>query len=153
MTTANLLRSQWYEAVFGGRALELAGRVVRPDYQGQGVATQMLQELVQSERPQFLTTYTRSPKILRMVNRVSSELYPTEDDAMLQSLASEMPFAEAHEGIFYHINRYDDYEEGLFVGEDPANEPFKKNGLPLKQQLSCLRDARNALVVAARVRR
>lgn len=153
MTTANLLRSQWYEAVFGGRALELAGRVVRPDYQGQGVATQMLQELVQSERPQFLTTYTRSPKILRMVNRVSSELYPTEDDAMLQSLASEMPFAEAHEGIFYHINRYSDYEDGLFVGEDPANEPFKKNGLPLKQQLSGLRDARNALVVAARVRR
>lgn len=113
----------------------------------------MLQELVQSEQPRFLTTYTRSPKILRMVDRVSSELYPIEDDAELAFLASEMPFAEADEGIFYHINRYSDYEDGLFVGEDPANKPFKKNGLPLKQQFGGLMDARNALVVAARVRR
>ena len=113
----------------------------------------MLQELVQSERPHFLTTYTRSPKILRMVDRVSSDLYPIADNAELQSLASEMPFAHAHEGAFYHINRYSDYEDGLFAGEDPASEPFKKNELTLKQQFAGLMDTRNALVVAARVRR
>ena len=112
----------------------------------------MLQELVQSEQPQFLTTYTRSPKILRMINRVSSELYPIEDDPELHFLASEMLFAEAREGTFYHINRYSDYEDGLFAGEDPASEPFKKNELTLKQQFAGLMDTRNALVVAARVR-
>ena len=149
----NLSASQWCGAAFGGKALELAGRVVRPDYQNQGVATQMLQELVQSEQPRFLTTYTRSPKILRMINRVSSELYPIEDDPELHFLASEMLFAEAREGTFYHINRYSDYEDGLFVGEDPASSSFKKNGPPLKQQFGGLVDARNALVIAARVRR
>lgn len=113
----------------------------------------MLRELVQSENPRFLTTYTRNPKILRMVSRVSTELYPIEDDAELESLASEMPFAEAYEGIFYHINRYSDYEDGLFVGEDPGSGPFEENGPPLKQQFGGLVDARNALVVAARVRR
>lgn len=64
-----------------------------------------------------------------------------------------MPFAEAREGTFYHINRYSDYEDGLFVGEDPADGSFEKNGAPLKQEFSKLMDARNALVVTARVRR
>lgn len=113
----------------------------------------MLQELVQSEKPQFLTTYTRSPKILRMVNQVSSELYPVDDTAELRLLASAMPFAKAHEGDFYHVNRYSDYKDGLFAGGDPASEPFRKNGLPLKEQFGGLMDARNALIIAARVRR
>jgi hypothetical protein len=112
----------------------------------------MLQELVQSERPGFLTTYTRNPKILRMIDRVSSALYPIENDTELQCLTSEMPSAEARAGVVYHINRYSDYKDGLFAGEDPAETSFEKNGAPLKQQFSELADARNALVVAARVR-
>ena len=149
----NLSASQWCGAAFGGKALELVGRVVHPKYQRRGIATIMLEDLVQSEQPEFLSTYTRNPSIVRMIQHVSSELYPVQHDDILQDLASEMPFAEARENIFYHINRYDDYEEGLFVGSDPADSPLKQNGLSLKQQYRALTDARNALIITARVRR
>jgi len=149
----NLSASQWCGAAFGGKALELVGRVVHPEYQRQGIATTMLKDLVLSEQPEFLTTYTRNPSIIRMMQHVSSELYPVQHDDILQGLASEMPFAEARENIFYHINRYDDYEDGLFVGEDPADSPLRQSRLSLKQQYRALADARNALIIAARVRR
>jgi hypothetical protein len=149
----NLSASQWCGAAFGGKALELVGRVVHPEYQHQGIATTMLKDLVQSEQPEFLTTYTRNPSIIRMMQHVSSELYPMRYDDELQELASEMPYADAREGIFYHINRYNDYEDGLFVGADPADSPLKQNGHSLKQQYRALADARNALIIAARVRR
>lgn len=149
----NLSASQWCGAAFGGKALELVGRVVHPEYQRQGIATTMLKDLVQSEQPEFLTTYTRNPSIIRMMQHVSSDLYPVQHDDILHSLASEMPFADAREGIFYHINRYNDYEDGLFVGADPADSPLKQNGHSLKRQYRALADARNALIIAARVRR
>lgn len=150
-TTASLLDSRWYGAVFGGKALELAGRVVHPEYQEQGIATTMLDNLLRATQPEFLTTYTRNPRILRMMNHVSSELYPLVDDEELKSLATTMNYAEPRGNALYHINRYD--ENGLFVGVDPASYPFEKDGVSLKQQFEELINVRNALVVAARVRR
>lgn len=148
----NLLGFQWCGDVFGGKALELAGRVVHPEHQRRGIATTMLDNLVLSMRPEFLTTYTRNPRILRMIHHVSSELYPLVADTELHDLAAHMRFAEVYDGALYHINRYDSYDGGLFAGSDPANDSFEQDGEPLHHQFNGLKDARNALVVAARVR-
>lgn len=110
----------------------------------------MLRRLVQQQQPKFLTTYTRNPAILQMIQRVSSELYPIVPDEELRNLASQMQFASQIDAI-YHLNRYD--EGGLFRGDDPADSPFANNEMSLKNQFNELSNVRNALIVAARVRK
>lgn len=151
MTTNISLHSPWCGAVFGGRALELAGRVVHPLYQGRGLATAMLVDLLTIEQPTFLTTYTRNPSILRMIASVSSEVYPITLHSMLARFARSLPNATEIDSVNYHINRYD--EGGLFREGDPADRPLTPGGISLKEQFDRLTDVRNALVVVSRVRR
>lgn len=140
---------QCYGAVFGDRAIELAGRVVHPAHQQNGLATTMLREYIRAAQPEFITTYTRSPSILRMIGRVCSELYPLVQDQELEMLATHMPYASMRD-VAYHLDRYG--EEGLFRGNDPADRAAAIHLPPLRQQFKHLGSVRNALVVAARVK-
>ncbi|MGB4768257.1 MAG: GNAT family N-acetyltransferase [Candidatus Saccharimonas sp.] len=142
---------RWCGDVFGNSAIELAGRVVHPDHQSQGIATELLKQLVEQESPKYLTTYTRNPSILRMIARVSECLYPVEQDSTLQAIAGQLPHASELDAAHYHLNRYG--EAGLFRGNDPADRPYGADDISLKQQFEYLHNIRNALVVVARVRR
>lgn len=150
VTTVTSSHSQCYGAVFGGKALELVGRVVHPDFQQQGLGTAMLANLIATAQPEFLTTYTRNPSILRMIATVSDALYPIVSDDELMQLASQMDSATSHD-VIYHLNRYD--EGGLFVGSDPAEREYTTGDGALKYRFTELTGVRNALVVAARVKR
>lgn len=111
----------------------------------------MLQQLIATSVPELLITYTRNPRILRMVARTASALYPVDDDSQLTELATSLPNVTMVDGVAYHLNRYG--EQGLFRGEDPASRPFHPDGIPLKQQFTELISVRNALAVVARTRR
>ena len=111
----------------------------------------MLEQLVDSEQPDYLTTYTRNPRILRMMQRAQSDVYPLVNDSELRNIATAMAHATADETAVYHIDRYS--EAGLFQGDDPANAAVYDDGAPLKQHFTQLMSVRNALVVAARVRK
>ena len=123
---------------------------MHPDYQNQGIGTQLLKKLVADERPDYLTTYTRNPSVLRMMSRVAAALYPIASDEELRALAEAQPHA-TDLGAFYHVERYG--EGGLFHGADPADRPFSDGGVSLKEQFEGLVSVRNALVVAGRVRK
>lgn len=123
---------------------------MHPSVQRQGVGTAMLRTLVSEHNPGYLATYTRSPAIIKMIQKESSAVYPLVDDEELHGMAASMSHA-THIDAAYHVNRYG--EEGLFVGEDPADSPLESGATPLKQQFSGLASARNALILAARVRK
>lgn len=110
----------------------------------------MLQQFVEEERPEYLTTYTRNPRILRMIGRVSDTIYPLVDDVTLQDMAADMKYATTRD-VVYHLDRYG--EEGLFRGDDPADGSVEANGVSLKQRYQELTSVRHALIIAARVRR
>ncbi len=144
-----MLVSLYIGDVFGGRAIELAGRVIKPEYQGSGIGSAMLKKFVHEYRPAVLTTYTRNPSIIKMIHTISKEVYPIVKDDTLRYMATEMPYAQGVNSVVYHINRYD--EAGLFQGFDPAERPILTNGQPLKEQFLQLQNIRSALVIAARI--
>jgi len=108
----------------------------------------MLRSTIEHRRPEYLTTYTRNPAILKMLLAQCSDVYPLHQDDNLKNIAARMPRATMLDAA-YHIHRYD--EGGLFTGDDPAERPI--NGIPLQDRFVELTDIRNALVVAARVRK
>ncbi len=110
----------------------------------------MLENIIASERPDYLATYTRNPAIVRMIRGVSDTVYPLTNDQHLKVLATEMPGAVEHESV-YHIDRYP--PEGLFRGQDPADRPLDTDGASLKELYPQLISARNALIVVARMRK
>lgn len=139
--------------VFGGQAIELAGRVINPSFQQQGIGTKMLAGFVsENDSYDYLTTYTRNPSVLRMVANTASDPFPLSDNNELRELALKMDNAELHrDGIVYHFDRYD--EGGLFGGSDPADRSPDSKPTSLKQRFPGLESARNALVLAAKIRR
>lgn len=110
----------------------------------------MLEEYVRENSPEYLTTYTRNPSFVRMVRKVSSEVYPLVGDCELRDIASSMPHATDGDDAHYHIDRYG--EAGLFRGSDPADRSVEPGSKPLKEEFMRLESVRNALVIAARVR-
>lgn len=137
-------------AVFGGRAIELAGRAVHPEVHGNGIGTAMLEDFMQQEAPNLLTTYTRNPAIIRMVGKVAHTLYPLDQSQTLQSTATEMPGATLRDNTVYHFNRYG--PNGLYQREDPADQGVNTS-LPLKEQYPGLKDTSTALVIAAHTKK
>lgn len=111
----------------------------------------MLQQFVDSMQPEYLLTYTRNPRIIRMLGRVSDEIYPLAGDEVLRTMAAAMDNASVRQGIAYHLNRYE--ETGLFRGDDPADSSVGVEEASLKQRYEELMNIRHALIVAARVRR
>ena len=132
------------------RALELAGRVVDPSFQGESIGSTMLSNSIQEFNPTHLATYTRNPAVLKMIAGVSESIYPIREDDELRELALEMPYASDH-GAVYHTGRYP--EEGLFRGIDPADSPYETKGASLKESFPLLISARNTLVVVSRLRK
>lgn len=110
----------------------------------------MLQQFVDEERPEYLTTYTRNPRIVRMIGRVSDDVYPLVDDQILRDMAASMDHASMYD-VVYHLDRYG--EDGLFHGDDPADGLVEPGDVSLKQRYQELTDVRHALIIAARVRR
>lgn len=107
----------------------------------------MLRCMIEQQRPRYITTYTRNPAILRMIQSQSSSIYPLDlHDPELPTLALQMPHAEQRD-VTYHLRRYDN--EGLFGGSDPAEQSI--NDVPLRERFIELKSVRSALVVAARV--
>lgn len=152
MTTNDWLLLRYIGAVFGKTAIELAGRVVHPDYQAQGIGTQLLREYVDHTHASLLTTYTRNPSVLRMLADVAGQqsVYPLTHDDTLRQAALAMPYASVDSGgNIYHINRYG--ENGLFGEGDPADRAVHGSSMPLKQQFPGLAHIGNALVAAARI--
>ena len=110
----------------------------------------MLEQYVHANNPPFLTTYTRSPSVLKMMRTVANDIYPDNYDDELYALAREMPGASQREdGAIYHIDRYG--EGGLFKDFDPADHPLSPGEPPLKSRFLELQNVRSALVVAARI--
>lgn len=137
-------------AVFGGQAVELAGRAIDPEYQAQRLGSRMLGAYLLDSDVRYLTTYTRNPAVLRMMRTVAHTIYPINDDKQLKKLVQQMPHAEQPErGVAYHLNRYG--PEGLYGVSDPAERPYFTDGVPLKDMYRSLRDVGAALIVAARV--
>ena len=134
---------------FGGRTIELAGRVIHPDRQNEGIGAAMLGDFLTTHRPELLTTYTRNPAILKMIGRSSLSIFPLEQNTELAITAADMPNATVVNGITYHLNRYG--EGGLFQAGDPAESSIATPPLPLNQVFPLLLNQRHALVVAARV--
>lgn len=145
------LRSQRH--IFGDSSdstIELAGRVIAPEYQNRGIGTRMLTDMVLVNQPEHLVTYTRNPAIIAMMRRVCSEVLPIDLDTELTEVIENDRHATVIDGVRYHVDRYG--PEGLFGGEDPANRSIEADGQPLKEIFPGLMSVRNALVVAARVR-
>lgn len=107
----------------------------------------MLQEFIQNYPTPHLVTYTRNPAVLKMLRRVSHDVYPLDADGALRDLAQAMPYATPDKEAVYHLNRYS--QAGLFQGDDPANGTI--DHMPLKQRFTELQNVRHALVVAARL--
>lgn len=146
---------EWWDshctgAVFGGRAVELAGRVVHPEFQAKKIGKTMLRSFITDQQPHLLTTYTRNPAIIRMIRGLSDQIFPYQDYAAgMKYIARRMPNAEIGQyGTVYHFDRYQ--EGGLFKGFDPADQPLEKDGPSLKELFPQLSNPRHALVVAAR---
>jgi hypothetical protein len=137
--------------VFGGTAIELAGRVIEPAYQKLGIGTLLLEDFITRNDPQYLTTYTRNASVIKMVQRVSSSVFPLEKANALGDMAGEMNNATMQDGTAYHLNRYSD--DGLFGGEDPATRRFDSQRGRLIDEFTQLSSVRNALVVAAKVKK
>lgn len=123
-----------------------------PEMQGRGIGTELLRDFIKNDSVSTIITFTRNPSVLRMVRTVSSEVYPLDSDADLQEMAMSMEDAtrDPDTGVTYHFDRYG--PEGLFDGFDPADRACESPE-PLKQRFTGLMSMRNALVVAARVRR
>lgn len=109
----------------------------------------MLEQLIDEQQPHYLSTYTRNPAILKMLARKTSALYPVDHSDELRCLAQSMPYATSQDGVAYHVNRYG--QNGLFGGDDPADQAFSATNLSLKQQFPLLRSVRNALIITAKV--
>ena len=110
----------------------------------------MLRALINEYSPEYLTTYTRNPAVIKMIQRESSALYPLVDEEELRSMAAAMAHATYTDAV-YHEDRYG--KEGLFIGEDPASKSLVPGKATLIQQFPGLVSSRNALILAARVRK
>lgn len=109
----------------------------------------MLDQLIDEQNPRHLATYTRNPAILKMIARKTNMLYPLDHSDELQYLARSMPYATNLDGAVYHEHRYG--PEGLFTGDDPADQAFDATGLSLKYRFPVLSSIRNALIVIGEV--
>ena len=138
-------------AVFGGAAIELAGRAIHPEYQANGIGAYMLHSyLTQHQDVTQLATYTRNPSILRMIRTVAHTIYPINDDKQLEKIAQQMPHAQQPQNdVVYHLDRYG--PKGLFGHSDPADRPYFRNGIPLKKMYRNLQSVQSALIVTARI--
>ncbi len=137
-----------YRKCLGGYAIELAGRAILPEYQAQGIGTHLLKQYIVEEQPKLLATYTRNPAILKMLCKITPDVFPIAGDGELQDYAREMPGASLLDDYaVYHIDRYN--EDGLYEGNDPALRPLEST--ILMRRFRGLQSVRNALVVTARV--
>lgn len=137
-------------AVFGGSAIELAGRAVDPAFQASKLGSYMLQTYLLDTDTKHITTYTRNPSVLKMIRTVAHTIYPINDDKELEKMAMKMDNVTVPKnGVCYHINRYG--SGGLYGGSDPAERSYFTDGTPLKDTYHVLQDTGTALVVAARV--
>lgn len=128
---------------FGGKAVELAGLISRPDYQAKGIGTSLVGNYIDTYSPKEMIAYTRNPALLRVLGNVSmtSDVLAYDNPELI---AAHIPYATVGEGnILYHIGRYAPH--GLYGKEDPADKPY--NGVALKERCELLADPNNALAV------
>jgi hypothetical protein len=110
----------------------------------------MLRTYISDSAATFVTTYTRNPSVLGMIRTVADTIYPIHKDDELEAVAKSMPNALVPiNNVVYHYNRYGD--DGLYVGEDPADRPHPHMDMALKHAFPGLKHPGNALIVAARV--
>lgn len=136
--------------VFGGKAIELAGRTVKPEFQAHGIGSKLLKHFVAEVQPQYLATYTRNPSILKMLAKVCGfdGIYPLVNNPELSKMAQQMAHAtQMQDGFVYHVDRYG--PDGLFGDGDPAELPVRGD-LPLKQEFTGLQSVSNTLIVVGR---
>jgi len=147
MTTSSSLDLPCIGGVFGGRAVELSGICIDPNYQHQGIATALLTHYVEQERPELVTAYTRNPATVGLMNSVLIYLSPVSNTILMAPYAAEMPHAEEVAFRTYaHLNRYGD--NGLYGHHDPADLPYGQAFATLKEQYPVLQHPGNALVLA-----
>ncbi len=127
----------------GKRALELAGRIVLPEYQGQGIGSLLLARALAESQPEVVVTYTRNPNVLKMMQRAGlGAIYPCVADDEHQELALQAPHASMGKDVVIHEGRYG--EDGLYgVGY---------SGMEMSDQFTDLQDPGNALVVVGGIR-
>lgn len=133
---------------FGGKAVELAGIIIHPRLQGQGIGTQLVNEYVDSAPAHTMISYTRNPSILRVLEEVSNT-----DDIInypnAEQIADIIPHAEVTpDGYIYHLDRY--APNGLYGTYDPADRKYK--GRVLKERCEELQNPNNALALAVDLR-
>jgi hypothetical protein len=136
--------------VFGNRATELTGIIVRSSYQAKRIGSRMLHAYVAANDPTYITAHTRNPALLVMLAHScggEQNVYPLNNLTEHSALALQIPAAtQAADGTVYHINRYG--EAGQYGGQDPADCCY--GGIvSLKQRFTELEQPGNALVVVA----
>jgi hypothetical protein len=97
-----------------------------------------VREFTRQHPADYLTAYTRNPRLLRVLGAVAQ----TKDVLARQSVA--LPDATVHDGIAYHIDRY--APTGLYGMFDPADGEYR--GQVLKHRATLLTNSNNALAVA-----
>ena len=133
---------------FGVETTELAGRVIDPSYQRQGLGSALLARYIADVRPERLVTYTRNAAVIRMLGHVSTQVYPIVSRPDLQQFALHVATdTTTIEGVTYQLQRYG--EEGLFKGFDPADRSYDATKISMKQRFIGLQSIRSALVVVA----
>lgn len=143
--------SRCTEEVFGDRAVEIGGVVVRPGFQTQRVGTLLVKEYVREAGATLLTSHTRNPAILRLFADVCGDeqnVYPLNSSSELSKLALEMSHSTIGNDAAYHVDRYD---EGDPYGDaDPADRPSGAFA-SLKERFPLLENNRTALVVVGQL--
>lgn len=128
-----------------------------PAFQSRGIATTAFRDLIKSEKPKYLTAYTRNPALIKAVAEACGlkNTYPFNRDNKLAIIAAaRMDNATLYLGDdgeqLFHENRYCiPGSAGLYGGDDPAERTLRYDGRSLKDEFTMLEHVGNALIVAA----
>lgn len=132
-------------------AFEWIGGVTRPSWQKAGIMPKLVVAQSVGYGRYEMIACSRSPKIAKLLNKISTEVVPLDADTRLHELAVSMPYATDVDGVAYHLGRYG--EEGLYAEDDPAMHPIRHGDSVFAHLYPELQDVRNALVMASRIRR
>jgi hypothetical protein len=125
--------------------VELAGIIVRPDYQCHHLGTKLITDFIDEQQPSGLIAYTRNPSLLRAVGRACAKPDVLSCDT---EAVSQIPYATLEEdGYGYHVGRY--APGGLYGKSDPADRVYE--GRILRERCELLNDKTNALAISVTI--
>lgn len=126
------------------------GCIIHPDYQRYGLGQQFMTLHHRTLERGILIGHTRTPRILKLIQKGSQRTYPINNDPDLLEIALGMEQVSYFGGVAYQLHRY--YIDGLYGDSDPADGGLTKGGPSMKEQFPGLQNPRNAVIVVARLK-